>query len=127
VAEADHRVEGASRPGLSPVVRRVVEADFPLEKWALVRELLGEYGQAGWQDQVERVRLAILKLAEGSLDALCQILDQARLDHVDVLDWAETPHRMALDVDADPTEREAAAAEDEQQYLDWLGGYGRDG
>lgn len=100
-----------------------MEADFPLEEWGLVRELLGEYGSADWQLEVERVRLAILKLAEGSLEALCQILDQARLDHIDVLAWAETPHRMALDADADAAEQELAEEADRRQYRAWLDGY----
>ena len=50
-------------------VERVVRRDFPADRFADVMAMLNEYGTEDWQREADRVRLAVLKLAAGSLSS----------------------------------------------------------
>ena len=72
-------------------VERVVRRDFPAERFADVMAMLGEYGAEDWQREADRVRLATLKLAGGSMERLRYEVEGAKCDYRDVLAPAEYP------------------------------------
>ena len=72
-------------------VERVVRRDFPADRVATVLAMLEEYGVEKWQRESHRVRLAVLKLAAGSLKRLRQELECAKHDYREVLGPAEYP------------------------------------
>ena len=88
---------------------------------------LQEYGQETYEREVERVRLAILKLCDARVDRVAEIVGAAKRDYRDVLMWAEYPGEgqahWALRSDLSKEERlrlEELRRQDRQQYLDWL-------
>ena len=102
-------------------VERIVRRDFAPVQVDDVRALLATYGIAEWEREAPRVRAAILKLADGKIDALRRELEVAKRDYRDVLLGAEylaygaltlrTPHPSAEDaqrvIDADWSQYEA--------------------
>ena len=72
-------------------VERVVRRDFPPEQVDFVLTLLNEYGAEEWHRETDRVRLAVLKLANRDLQQLRYWIEQARSDYRDVLAPAEYP------------------------------------
>lgn len=88
------------------------------------RGLLEIYGHESWHREVDRVRLAVLKLAGDDLSELARYLDVANQDFRDVIAWAEYPAYMKLAPGGDPRSApyiEALEA-DAAQYLAWLRG-----
>ena len=88
---------------------------------------LQEYGQETYEREVERVRLAILKLCDARADRVVELVGAAKRDYRDVLMWAEYPGEgqalWALRSDLSKEERlrlEEVRRQDRQQYLDWL-------
>ena len=61
------------------------------EERATGRAALSRYGTESYESEIERVRLAIVKLSEGTLSELIRMTDAAKLDYRDVLMWAEYP------------------------------------
>jgi hypothetical protein len=53
--------------------------------------ILDEYGTEPYEQERERVQLAILKLAEGEIDKLLHFTRAAKGDFRDVLYWADYP------------------------------------
>src|SRR5687767_3459069 len=72
-------------------VERIVRRDFPADRFDYVMTTLDEYGTKDWQRERDRVQLAVLKLAAGSLDALRRYIEWAKSDYRDVLGPAEYP------------------------------------
>jgi len=72
-------------------VERIVRRDFPPERVGFVQTMLKEYGVEDWQRETDRVRLAILKLANRDIEQLRYWLEQAKRDYRDVLGPAEYP------------------------------------
>ena len=72
-------------------VERVVRRDFPPEQVDVVLTVLNEYGTEEWQRETDRVRLAVLKLANRDLQQLRDWIEQAKSDYRDVLAPAEYP------------------------------------
>jgi len=72
-------------------VERIVKRDFPPEQVAAVLAALEECGKEKWQREADRVRLAILKLANRDLQKLRYWLEAAKCDYRDVLGPAEYP------------------------------------
>ena len=66
-------------------------------------ELLDTYGVEPYEQERERVQLAILKLSGGSEEKLREFLAVAKRDYRDVLFWAENPEESRLDT---PEKRE---------------------
>jgi len=73
------------------------------------------------------VRLAILKLSDGQLARLSEMVVAAKRDYRDVLMWAEYPAEgqalwaAASDLSADEREElEKLRTEDRRQYEEWL-------
>ena len=65
-------------------VERVVRRDFPEEQFANAMEMLNEYGTERWHRDQPRVWLAVLKLANCSVEALRRYVDAAKADYRDV-------------------------------------------
>jgi hypothetical protein len=85
--------------------------------------MLNEYGAEKWQPEADRVRLAVLKLANRNLQQLRYWLEQAKCDWRDALGPAEYPlygkkwgrmDRMSED------ERKKIIDADWAQYERWL-------
>jgi hypothetical protein len=105
-------------------VERVVRRDFPEEQFANAMEMLNEYGTERWHREQPRVWLAVLKLANCSVEALRRYVDAAKADYRDVLSWAEYPaySRKVFGVRKRPSVREQRRLIDDDwaQYETWL-------
>lgn len=119
--EWTERLTGQPIPSVSRAdVERVVRRDYPPEQRARAMAILDTYGSKSWQRERDRVQLAALKLAGGSLDALSKLLDSP--DYRDLLLGAEYPgymmnspmYRLPL------SERQRIVNEDWAQYMQWL-------
>jgi hypothetical protein len=105
-------------------VERVVRRDFPAERFAEVMAMLSEYGaDESWQREADRVRLAALKLAAGSMERLRYEIEGAKSDYRDVLGPAEYPgysKRVGGRKKLPPEEEQRIIDADWKQYQDWL-------
>ena len=104
-------------------VIRIVHRDFPLEQFDAVMSILNDYGTEDWQRGVNRVRLAVLKLADGDLQLLRREIDVAKSDYRDVLAYAEYPEYMqkvSPSAAIAGVERERIIRADWTQYQSWL-------
>ena len=99
-------------------VRRVAIRDFGQEKLSLVQSILGEYGTETWHREVARVRLAILKLAEGNLERLLNEILVAIQDYRDVIAPAEYPTYRRIE--KDNAKLQKVYEDDWKQYNAWL-------
>jgi hypothetical protein len=103
-------------------VDRVVRRDFPPDEVAGVLATLEAYGRQSWHREVPRVRLAILKQAQGDWKKLRRALATADKDYRDILSYAEYPAYFAA-IQPDETnaaKRRSAIAADWRQYSSWL-------
>jgi hypothetical protein len=104
-------------------IERVVRRDFPDDQIADVMAMLAEYGTEKWHPEPARVRLAILKLANGNLEGLRGAVDRAKRDYRDVLAPAEYPKYMqhgSHSLRLRSRERQQIYTDDWQQYQQWL-------
>jgi hypothetical protein len=103
-------------------VERIVLRDFPSEV-ARVLNILHEYGTEEWQREIDRVRLAALKMAAGSIDGLHSAIETAKIDYRDVLAIAEYPEYLrsvGLSDDISGEEKQRIIDADWKQYNEWL-------
>jgi len=106
-------------------VQRVVRREFPDEPFAEIVTLLNEYGVQKWQLDTPRVQLAVLKLAQGRLEKLRPLVENAKRDYRDVLVWAEYPtyHKIGFRVRELPGKEQCRIIDsDWRQYEEWLRG-----
>lgn len=102
-------------------VEALVTRLFSLEVRAEAASVLAQYGTQSYEREEMRVRVAALKLSDGSIDRLRELIGSAKLDYRDVLAWAEYPEELRS-----PTWRLSAAEQarirtaDRAQYLAWL-------
>ena len=104
-------------------VMRIVYRDFVPKDIPALSAILHEYGAMEWERDAIRVRLAVLKLASGSLERARAWMEVAKRDYRDVLSAAEYPaySREVFDIDVLPSqEKERIVAEDWKQYEEWL-------
>ena len=104
-------------------VERVVRREFPPEQVAQVLTILAEYGGEEWHREQDRVRLAVLKLAAGSMERLRYQIEGAKGDYRDVLGPAEYPgyrKRRPASGAVAPEEEQRIIDADWKQYQDWL-------
>jgi hypothetical protein len=92
-----------------------------------VRAELLRYGQESYEQEAPRVRLAILRLSEGSFERLVEMVVAAKRDFRDVLMWAEYPAEGAAlwSLRRDLSEEEQRRIQeirvgDQLQYRKWL-------
>jgi hypothetical protein len=110
-------------PNVTPAdVERITRRDFPKQVQQAMA-VLSEYGTEDWQREVDRVRLAILKLANGDLQKLRQQMNVAKCDYRDVLAPAEYPDYLraapALSLPAN-ADQKGTVTSDWEQYQAWL-------
>jgi hypothetical protein len=104
-------------------VERAVRRDFPAEAVHEVLTMLAEYGKEEYQREKERVQIAVLKLAGGSIEKLCNEIEGAKCDYRDILAASEYPHytKNAFRIDElTDDEKKALIDADWKQYSDWL-------
>jgi hypothetical protein len=114
--------------GLSPAVARRVERLWVGEEdRRRVREALATYGREDYEREQERVRLAILKVGEGTVEQVLTLVSTAKRDYRDVLLWAEYPEQGRADwsrrMELTQAEKDRLAEirrRDRQQYEEWL-------
>lgn len=105
-------------------LERIVRRDFPLEDLTSLMAILNEYGTDEWHREPTRVRLAALKMANGSVTRLRASIELAKSDYRDVLVAAEYPSYYKIEwsrVRELPAEELRRVIDsDWQQYEAWL-------
>jgi len=104
-------------------VERIAIRDFGRERLSQVMEILNEYGKQEWnRPGSPRVRLAILKLANGDLEKLIEHTELAIRDFRDVLAMAEYPRFLTdISLDKAPKQVQGQAIDDDwKQYKEWF-------
>jgi hypothetical protein len=104
-------------------IERIVARDFAAEFANEVLSILGEFGTEEWQKETNRVRIAALKLAAGSIERLRAAIETGKRDYRDLLALAEYPLYMRSvgpSEQLSPEERQRIIEADWQQYCDWL-------
>ncbi len=103
------------------LVERITARLFPAESRAAAAAVLARYGTASHEREPLRVRVAALKLSQGSLERLQSLIESACRDYRDVLAWAESPVELRSPTWRMPEADSARIrAGDKQQYLEWL-------
>ena len=113
------RVPAVSRDDVLRVIRR----EFPAEVFAAVLALLDRYGAEPWERERDRVQLAVLKLASGSVGEVERRVAAARRDYRDALAQAEYPESLTSVLLPEPPsggDRREADERDREQYRLWL-------
>ncbi|MGI8688730.1 MAG: hypothetical protein ACR2M3_09135 [Thermomicrobiales bacterium] len=93
--EATGDLVGMGGPIAAEVVAAVAHS-FPAEERAEALAILSAYGAGPDEPERTRVRLAIIRLSDGSLTRLRYFTDQAKQEYRDVLAWGAdlaTPRR----------------------------------
>lgn len=67
----------------------LVRSLFPKSEVERALELVHRYGDSPKDQDVDRVRVAILRLSHGDISRLNRLVGSAKEDHQDVLWWAE--------------------------------------
>lgn len=75
---------------MSDAIEEKLVTMFGAEELPRAREVLSRYGARPKEKEVERVKLAILQLSHGDLSRLIRMVDAAKDDYEDVLEWADT-------------------------------------
>jgi hypothetical protein len=104
-------------------VERIVRRDFPADRVPEVLSMLSEYGDAAWQREAHRVRVAALKLAAGSVERLRSEIEDAKCDYRDILAAAEYPdyfRRVPGPGKISTDEEQRIIDADWRQYQDWF-------
>ncbi len=118
----DTALQPAHGPRTGDVERKLAALHPDAGMRGQARDLLERYGSEDWHREVERVRLAVLRLGGGDLMAMARHLDEANRDYRDVLAAAEYPRVLRLGSPTDPASavyREAVEA-DADDYLAWV-------
>ena len=106
------------------LVLQKIRQYWPDEDPQAVLDILNTYGDSEMERGRGRVHLAILKLCEGKLEKLPDLIAMAKQDYRDVLAYAEYPEQMKLGFlqlrNLSSSERKAIKERDEKQYKHWL-------
>jgi len=130
--EFDSATGGPEPVALTPPVIKKVRQLFPPDQQSEAISLLEKecgrnlpFSEDDSAQGLERVRLAVIKLAGGNLAELLRQIDIARVDWRDVLSSAEYPEASRMGFveynNLDERNRNEIKARDRQQYVDWLG------
>jgi len=105
-------------------VSRVILREFANEEYDRVVEVLSQYGTERHHLERNRVRISILKLANGDLFNLERQIKVACVDFRDVIAAAEMPGQYKLGFTGmerlSPQELENIKTDDRKQYEAWL-------
>lgn len=87
-----------------------------------VLTVLHTYGEESHEQEVDRVRLAILKLSgtHPKIEDIHANTAAAKCDYRDVLCWAEYPRQAKFLSKPDGPEKERAIKADKDEYETWL-------
>lgn len=102
-------------------IRRIVNREFADSERKTAFSILEEYGSNEWHREPIRVRIAALKLSNGDIELLRQIIDTAKNDYRDTIAPAEYPGYLKLNFAelAENKSRRIIEA-DWKQYQEWL-------
>jgi hypothetical protein len=107
------------------LVEALVARLFGPEGRAAAINVLAQYGTQAHEREEVRVRVAALKLSDGSLERLRESIASAKRDYRDVLAWAEYPEELRSPTWRLPEAEQARIrTADRAQYLAWLAAYG---
>lgn len=104
-------------------VERVVARDYQPDEQAEALAILREYGTDDGHRETDRVQLAALKLAAGSLARLRLEVEAAKTDYRDVIAPAEYPGYIELRPSSEVVslqKRVQIIYDDWEQYQQWL-------
>jgi len=104
-------------------VLRVARRDFPSTPEDEIRAILEEYGKESFHREIDRVRLAAMKLASGDVRRLKLQIDGATQDYRDILAAAEYPRydKMMFRIDRlSEADKNKIIESDWNQYQTWL-------
>jgi hypothetical protein len=87
-----------------------------------VLEVLDRYGTEPHERERDRVQAAVLKLSDGDLERLAEMVALAKTDFRDALAAAEYPGQFQAAERLEPpaAEMERIRQQDREQYLDWV-------
>lgn len=68
-------------------VIRTIQEVFPNEDLQTILEVMSEYGKQPFEIDRERVQVAAIRLSEGNVDKLLQLVSDAKRDYRDVISW----------------------------------------
>jgi hypothetical protein len=74
---------------LAQRVEEAIGAQFPRDSIEQVAGLLSQYGEHPHEREVERVQLDILELCDSNIEKVKHFVGAAKLDHRDIIFWAE--------------------------------------
>jgi len=106
----------------SKFLPRILEKMFPdPEDRDLVAEIMGNFGHEDYHREMDRVKMAILKLSGRSPERVRYYTLMACRDYRDVLSAAEYPNQVGKYYlrEKDPSRYAALVEEDELQYQSW--------
>jgi len=100
-----------------------IKHSFPNHDPAEIVAILDQYGVDAYENERERVQLAVLKLSDGNMDRLKDLMGVAKGDYRDVLAGAEYPEEFRLPFYRSHDKRlQEARRRDREQYIAWLNG-----
>jgi hypothetical protein len=108
-------------------IDRLVRRDYSGGQREAVLRIVQTFQSAAPADRACRLSAAALKLSTGNIDRLCQYLQQAQFDPIELLRRAESPGYRQIEVRIRnrglPRElQERIIAEDRELYEAWLWG-----
>ena len=96
---------------------------FPNTDTSAIMSILDQYGVEPYEQERERVQVAILKLSDGDMQSLKESVEAAKQDYRDVLAYAEFPLEMKSETwKLDEQKAKEIREKDRKQYLEWLNG-----
>jgi len=105
------------------IIERKLNTLFPLASDRLsATAMLLQYGNSASENEPERVRLAILKLAGSDLLELKRMVEGAKEDYRDIIAWAEYPRQIRMQIGnrkLNDIEKMKIEKEDLSEYDSW--------
>jgi len=74
---------------VSETILAAIRENFTPDQVSAVADLVASYGERPHEREVERVRMDIVKLSNGNMDAVRKLVGYAKRDYRDVITWAE--------------------------------------
>lgn len=82
--------------------------------------ILNEYGKEDYEQEIVRVKLAILKLSGSDQEKIIDFTQSAKLDYRDVLSWTEFPRQSKNWSMPEDNKLQRLIDDDEAEYRKWL-------
>jgi hypothetical protein len=102
-------------------IKRIVNRDFADSEREEALSILGQYGSEEWHREPVRVRVAALKLSNGSIELLRRQIEIANNDYRDIIAPAEYPGYLKLNFEELSENKTHQMIEsDWKEYQEWL-------